>query len=560
MAGLSGRALAVRTPATSVSWIDGGLGKARYGTSDGAPAVRLGGSWRSGGMPTSAWLAVADVQAQSAALARRRRDRGLPALSAGVDLALALVGCAPARSSRRCRSRTTASAGPVRWTLTPSAINTLGRRGTARHRRRSAARTSRASAARWSSDWRHSSATIRPANCSRRAAGRSATSPRCSNSRLRQPDVHADRGARQRAARALNRSSRTMAGTGWQADLAWRSTTGRRYTLIRYDNRADPESFSRDGARKVFSWRTRFTGAGRWNCHSARSWCSPRRWTATRRSSRVRACYMDTRFDAGYVLVGWDPRRVASGPARGPVLHAPLAGDGAGLAQRARTRLDRGPQLAAVARHPRDRRVAADRQQPRPAPARRPGRRADRVAVPAEPPAAFLNRRTPADLSAAALYSTISVRLSGPPRHAAHHQAHRLRHRRADRPRRRARSACTAPPSWPRRARLELPTVSKVLKPLAQAGLVTGFRGATGGYDWRATPAQISLIEIVEAIEGRLGMTECSGEHSQLRARTALRRAGPLAPDQRRDRRRAARHEPGRNAAASRASRPGASR
>ena len=64
------------------------------------------------------------------------------------------------------------------------------------------------------------------------------------------------------------------------------------------------------------------------------------------------------------------------------------------------------------------------------------------------------------------------------------------------------------------RARLELPTVSKVLKPLAHAGLVTGFRGATGGYKL-ARPAQdIPLIEIVEAIEGKLGLTECSGEHS----------------------------------------------
>ena len=64
------------------------------------------------------------------------------------------------------------------------------------------------------------------------------------------------------------------------------------------------------------------------------------------------------------------------------------------------------------------------------------------------------------------------------------------------------------------RARLELPTVSKVLKPLAHAGLVTGFRGATGGYKLARAPAQISLIEIVEAIEGKLGLTECSGEHS----------------------------------------------
>lgn len=64
------------------------------------------------------------------------------------------------------------------------------------------------------------------------------------------------------------------------------------------------------------------------------------------------------------------------------------------------------------------------------------------------------------------------------------------------------------------RSHLELPTVSKLLKPLAHAGLVTGFRGASGGYRLARAPAQISLIEIVEAIEGPLGVTECSGEHS----------------------------------------------
>ena len=64
------------------------------------------------------------------------------------------------------------------------------------------------------------------------------------------------------------------------------------------------------------------------------------------------------------------------------------------------------------------------------------------------------------------------------------------------------------------RARLELPTVSKVLKPLAHAGLVESFRGSAGGYRLARAPEEISLIEIVEAIEGPLGMTECSGEHS----------------------------------------------
>lgn len=59
-------------------------------------------------------------------------------------------------------------------------------------------------------------------------------------------------------------------------------------------------------------------------------------------------------------------------------------------------------------------------------------------------------------------------------------------------------------------AHLEPPTVSKLLKALAQAGLVTAFRGASGGYRLARPASEISLIAIVEAIEGPLGMTECS--------------------------------------------------
>ena len=58
--------------------------------------------------------------------------------------------------------------------------------------------------------------------------------------------------------------------------------------------------------------------------------------------------------------------------------------------------------------------------------------------------------------------------------------------------------------------RLELPTVSKLLKALGHAGLVESFRGVNGGYRLARQPADISLAEIVEAIEGPIGMTECS--------------------------------------------------
>lgn len=60
------------------------------------------------------------------------------------------------------------------------------------------------------------------------------------------------------------------------------------------------------------------------------------------------------------------------------------------------------------------------------------------------------------------------------------------------------------------RAGLETPTVAKVLKPLAQSGLVAAFRGANGGYRLARSAEAIGLIDIVEALEGPLGMTECS--------------------------------------------------
>lgn len=65
------------------------------------------------------------------------------------------------------------------------------------------------------------------------------------------------------------------------------------------------------------------------------------------------------------------------------------------------------------------------------------------------------------------------------------------------------------------RAGLEATTVSKVLKPLAQAGLVEGFRGANGGYRLARPAARIGLIDVVEAMEGPLAMTECSVHDGQ---------------------------------------------
>ncbi len=60
------------------------------------------------------------------------------------------------------------------------------------------------------------------------------------------------------------------------------------------------------------------------------------------------------------------------------------------------------------------------------------------------------------------------------------------------------------------RARLEVPTVSKLLKQLAQAGLVASTRGINGGYRLARAPERITIADIVTAMEGPIGMTECS--------------------------------------------------
>jgi FeS assembly SUF system regulator len=55
------------------------------------------------------------------------------------------------------------------------------------------------------------------------------------------------------------------------------------------------------------------------------------------------------------------------------------------------------------------------------------------------------------------------------------------------------------------------PTVSKVLKMLARDELVVSTRGARGGYVLARPAANITMAEIISAMEGApLGLTECS--------------------------------------------------
>ena len=58
---------------------------------------------------------------------------------------------------------------------------------------------------------------------------------------------------------------------------------------------------------------------------------------------------------------------------------------------------------------------------------------------------------------------------------------------------------------------LPLPTVSKLLKVLTGSELLVSTRGASGGYALARRPDQITLVDMIEAIEGPLALTECSG-------------------------------------------------
>jgi len=62
------------------------------------------------------------------------------------------------------------------------------------------------------------------------------------------------------------------------------------------------------------------------------------------------------------------------------------------------------------------------------------------------------------------------------------------------------------------RVHVEVPTASKVLKLLSGSGLLESFRGASGGYRVTRHAGDISVAEVIAAIEGPIAMTECSIE------------------------------------------------
>lgn len=59
---------------------------------------------------------------------------------------------------------------------------------------------------------------------------------------------------------------------------------------------------------------------------------------------------------------------------------------------------------------------------------------------------------------------------------------------------------------------IPLPTVSKVTKVLARAGLLVSHRGADGGFALARPAAEITVAEVISALDGPIAVMECTGE------------------------------------------------
>jgi hypothetical protein len=239
------------------SWTDGGLGKLRFGD-DGrnlAPGGAVSLSWQM----SNSFLAVVDLQGQGQT-------------SPELGLLSAWVRWRPVSTSAwRGSVRVGAFFPPVslenegvgwtsRYTLTPSAINswvgeelrTIGIEGRLEHRGARGSFEGGIAAYKWND----------PAGelmASRGWGMGDVTSPL--NATVRQPDVYSN--VIFSPVPVQYKPFVENDGTiGWHADLEWRSTGGARLRALRYDNRADPESYSHQAGRDVLSWHTKFNSVG----------------------------------------------------------------------------------------------------------------------------------------------------------------------------------------------------------------------------------------------------------------------------------------------------------
>lgn len=63
---------------------------------------------------------------------------------------------------------------------------------------------------------------------------------------------------------------------------------------------------------------------------------------------------------------------------------------------------------------------------------------------------------------------------------------------------------------------LPQPMVAKILKLLARSGILESHRGVNGGYCFARPPEELSVAEVITALEGQIAITECTDDTSGL--------------------------------------------
>jgi FeS assembly SUF system regulator len=77
---------------------------------------------------------------------------------------------------------------------------------------------------------------------------------------------------------------------------------------------------------------------------------------------------------------------------------------------------------------------------------------------------------------------------------------------------------------------LPVSTVRKLLKELLNSGLLMSHRGTRGGYILAREPHEISILDIISALEGPLTLTDCSSDTAGL---CKLETSCPISKNQR---------------------------
>lgn len=67
---------------------------------------------------------------------------------------------------------------------------------------------------------------------------------------------------------------------------------------------------------------------------------------------------------------------------------------------------------------------------------------------------------------------------------------------------------------------LSLTTVSKLLKTLTKHKFLTSLRGTNGGYQLAVLPEKVSIVDLIQALEGPLAITECNLGHAHCSSET----------------------------------------